>query len=129
MSSAVRNTILFSFLFIYSLSLFRSVMPYIEYNLNKEFIIAELCENKDKPELKCNGTCHLAKQIEKAVDEDFDDKDKAPSVKLEYSVTAHLSSLQEVKFYLWSSVTDIPFVDKYKEQTDLRIFIPPPQIS
>ncbi len=129
MSSAVRKTILFSFLFMYSLSIFKTVIPYVEYKLNKDYIIAKLCENKDKPELKCNGTCHLAKQIEKAVEEDFDTKGKIPSVKIEYSVIAHINSLPEFKFYLWSTSNNIPFVNKYKEQTNLQIFIPPPQIS
>jgi hypothetical protein len=30
------------------------------YLLNKEYITAQFCINKDKPELKCNGKCHLA---------------------------------------------------------------------
>lgn len=38
----------------------------IAFNLNQEYIAAELCENKDKPELGCEGHCYLEKQIEKA---------------------------------------------------------------
>lgn len=29
------------------------------YVLNKEYITDYFCENKDTPELKCNGKCHL----------------------------------------------------------------------
>jgi len=36
------------------------------YNINIEYIITELCENKDKPELKCNGKCYLKKKLGKA---------------------------------------------------------------
>lgn len=36
------------------------------YNINIEYIISELCENKDKPELKCNGKCYLKKKLGKA---------------------------------------------------------------
>lgn len=43
----------------------RPIQPYVEYFLNKEYIVEFLCINKDKPELKCDGKCHLAKQIKK----------------------------------------------------------------
>ena len=33
------------------------------YELNKVAIEKEFCENKAKPELKCNGKCHLSKQL------------------------------------------------------------------
>ncbi|WP_405569959.1 hypothetical protein [Winogradskyella sp. Asnod2-B02-A] len=33
------------------------------YQLNIDYIIETYCINTDKPELKCNGKCHLAKQL------------------------------------------------------------------
>ncbi|GAA3783711.1 hypothetical protein GCM10022271_15030 [Corallibacter vietnamensis] len=33
------------------------------YELNIDYIIKTYCINTDKPELKCNGKCHLAKQL------------------------------------------------------------------
>ena len=43
----------------------RPVKPYVEYILNQDYIAEFLCINKDKPELQCNGKCHLVKEIEK----------------------------------------------------------------
>ncbi len=40
--------------------------PIIEYIINYEYISKELCENKAKPELQCNGKCHLMKELAKA---------------------------------------------------------------
>lgn len=37
----------------------------IWYVANKEYVAKELCVNKAKPQLKCNGKCHLAKQLKK----------------------------------------------------------------
>ena len=48
----------------------RPVQPYIEYILNQDYIAEFLCINKDKPELKCNGKCHLVKEIEKQQQQD-----------------------------------------------------------
>lgn len=36
----------------------------IWYVANKEYVAKELCINKAKPQLKCNGKCHLAKQLQ-----------------------------------------------------------------
>lgn len=33
------------------------------YHFNKASITAKYCENKAKPKLKCNGQCHLRKQL------------------------------------------------------------------
>lgn len=34
------------------------------YELNIDTIIEKYCVNKDKPQLACNGKCHLAKQLQ-----------------------------------------------------------------
>lgn len=39
---------------------------YAEFELNQKFIAAELCENKDKPQLHCNGKCYLMKKLKDA---------------------------------------------------------------
>ncbi len=37
---------------------------YIAYfELNIDYIVATYCENKAKPQLQCNGKCHLADQL------------------------------------------------------------------
>jgi hypothetical protein len=36
-----------------------------DYEMNKEFIAKNLCENKEKPKSTCNGKCHLAKELKK----------------------------------------------------------------
>lgn len=45
----------------------------LEYNK----YVTVLCENRDKPEMKCNGQCHLAKEL-KAVNEPADAKGTTP---------------------------------------------------
>ena len=45
----------------------------VHYQLNKEYIAQNLCENKNKPMMHCNGKCHLRKQLSEQ-----DKKDKSP---------------------------------------------------
>lgn len=53
---------------VYLLALCKPFFPLAEYTLNKAYIAKTLCENKGKPELQCEGKCHLAKEITKAND-------------------------------------------------------------
>lgn len=47
----------------------------INFEFNKDFIIAKFCENKAKPKVRCNGKCHLKKQLQK---EDKKEKQQNP---------------------------------------------------
>jgi hypothetical protein len=46
----------------------KPIFPVIEYIVNYDYISKVLCENKDKPQLKCNGKCHLMKELAKAAE-------------------------------------------------------------
>lgn len=35
----------------------------VDYIVNYDYISTQLCENKEKPELECNGKCHLKKEL------------------------------------------------------------------
>jgi len=47
------------------LMLVKPVWPIVEYITKYDYIISVLCENKDQPELECNGKCYLSKQLAK----------------------------------------------------------------
>lgn len=44
---------------------FRGAFILVNYEINKDYISHNLCENKDKPQMHCEGKCHLRKQLEK----------------------------------------------------------------
>ncbi|MDP5104728.1 MAG: hypothetical protein NWQ31_00995 [Polaribacter sp.] len=60
-------SIIFSTLILYN-SL-RVSITYIYYNVDTAGFIEALCENKDKPEMQCNGKCHLKKITQNKPDE------------------------------------------------------------
>lgn len=57
------NTIV---LVLFLLPQFSNTILWVNYELNKKAITEEFCVNKEKPELKCNGKCHLAEQLTKS---------------------------------------------------------------
>lgn len=67
----------------------KPVFPLIDYAVNYKYIATVLCENKAKPELQCNGKCHLMKSLGKNAETDS-------SQPLEKKTT---SSEKEVLFY------------------------------
>lgn len=48
------------------LILLRPIFPVIDYVVNYDYIAKVLCENKEKPQMNCNGKCHLMKEMAKA---------------------------------------------------------------
>ena len=52
---------------VFSLVL-KPVFPLVEYAVNYDHIAKVLCVNKAKPKLKCNGKCHLMKELAKAAE-------------------------------------------------------------
>jgi hypothetical protein len=62
----LRKSFAIFFLCVYSLVLLKPLFPFVDYALNKEYISKNLCENRNKPKLNCNGKCHLMKQLKKA---------------------------------------------------------------
>ena len=48
----------------------KPVFPFVDYVVNYDYISKVLCENKAKPEMKCNGKCHLMKELAKASEEE-----------------------------------------------------------
>lgn len=44
----------------------RTAMPILDYAVNYDYISTQLCENRAKPELRCNGKCYVKKEILKS---------------------------------------------------------------
>ncbi len=48
------------------------------YHVNKDYIARVLCENRDKPQLHCDGKCYLAKKLK--TQQDKQDKETTERV-------------------------------------------------
>jgi len=69
------------------------ISVYLSYQLNKEYIATELCENKDRPELACNGQCVLMKKLQQINRQAQDEKtDKLMVFSLSFKYLHSLST-------------------------------------
>ena len=58
---SVKNVILI----LAVIMLTKPLWPVLNYVANYKYIVNELCENRDKPEMHCNGKCYLTKELAK----------------------------------------------------------------
>ena len=58
------SVILLSFVIL--LQPLSKLMLVAEYQVNKNYIAEFLCVNKSRPQLKCEGKCHLSKELKEA---------------------------------------------------------------
>jgi len=50
--------------------LLKPIFPVIQYAIDYNHISKVLCVNKEKPQLHCNGKCHLMKELAKAAEKE-----------------------------------------------------------
>lgn len=97
---------------------FNKVAIIIDYVVNKDFIANTLCENKEKPELKCHGKCQMSKRL---VAEER--KTKAP-------VNTNLADKFEIQLYYEEITNSMIFfvLDSEYTQTHQTSHYTPPVI-
>lgn len=68
------------FYLLYLVAMVRPMIPIIDYYANYNYIATELCENRDKPFLECNGKCYLAKELNKVNHENHTNESNLPKI-------------------------------------------------
>lgn len=51
---------------LYLTLVFKPLLPFLDYQINRDFIAQNLCEKKNDPIPICGGTCYLNKELKKA---------------------------------------------------------------
>lgn len=99
----------------------------VHYAMEYDYYANVLCENKDKPELHCNGSCHLAAELT------VSDQPQAPiypSIRT-FSVESCVPSTMELtSFIAVDEVVEYTcFFRAELVSSDLPIHSPPPKVS
>ena len=105
------------------------MMPlvYLDYQVRKDFIATVLCINKDKPEMRCQGKCHLRKQLTKAHNQKTDKKSPALS-KNNFEIYHHILSTFYLESVIYSEIIlPIPPYQFSLNATVLETLFHPPE--
>lgn len=115
-------------LIIVFLFLARPVHPVVEYFVNYDYISKVLCENKDKPQMKCNGKCHLMKELAKASESENNDSKDKKTASTEFEVLFFEKAF-ELKFaqpiFFNNKMVNSDYSDLYVYQNVFSFFHPP----
>lgn len=74
------------------------------FHLNREYIAKVLCENRARPQLKCNGKCYLAKKLKQQQQK----QDKETSERVENMPVVQLYIFKAPLFSFEASVFELP---------------------
>jgi hypothetical protein len=66
----IRRIIALTLLLALLSSILSKLFVYAEFKSNQATIAATLCENRDRPELNCQGKCYLMKKLKAAEDKE-----------------------------------------------------------
>lgn len=97
------------------------------YNINKEYVAATLCENKDKPELDCEGQCFLEKKLAQ-VENEQDGENNLPSKEFKTKLPPFIITTTSIIYTTLHSVADKEaslYQNLYKFHLISSIFHPP----
>jgi len=106
--------------------------PVVDYAINYDYIVNVLCENKDKPEMQCNGKCYLTKEL--AEEAGIDDNNPY-SGKTSKTEIPQFIILEHIKEYTFSIENDLDSLENigYKPNLNSFLFISkihhPPQLG
>lgn len=93
---------------------------------NYDYISKELCKNKAKPELKCNGKCHLKAELAKASEENTPASQESKSnINLEILFLETLPVFKFNRIFIEKEQVSIAYSRLYFRLHSTSIFHPP----
>ncbi len=81
---------------------------WLNYELNKDYIARNICENRNKPRSCCKGKCFLKKQMAKA-----DKEENLPG-------NSHKEKYEEIYFFVSERIVYPPSIKEITKQYYLR---------
>lgn len=105
-----------------------SKLSYLVYfHINQQAIIAAHCVNKDKPEMKCDGKCHLKSQMTLLEEEKTEAPAPIPSTFLQIELTVFINLLETLNCNISNKASKTVFsMESFAFQAVVHeIFSPP----
>lgn len=106
----------------------KPIFPVIDYVVNYHYIATVLCVNKAKPQMHCNGKCHLMKEMAKESESEKPISSDKKSVAFEYEILffQRIEPILPIQgFYPLSPKMKVRYSNLYTYLDNKRFFHPP----
>ncbi|GAB3960368.1 hypothetical protein GCM10028805_57850 [Spirosoma harenae] len=99
------------------------------YHLNKDYIARVLCENRNKPQLHCDGKCYLAKRLK--AQQDKHDKETTERIQQTSPIQLYCEAYFQFDFKASPTVLQSPrFAYQLSSYSSyIRDFLRPPRLG
>lgn len=94
-------------LFVAIIMLIKPIWPLAEYAVNYDYIVENLCENRNRPAMQCDGKCYLAKQLAK----ESEGSDKNPFEGKRFNAEIQFLDFREKDFLLVTQPGFVPIIE------------------
>ncbi|MCR4416180.1 MAG: hypothetical protein NUV92_00340 [Ignavibacteria bacterium] len=123
----VRNTISTLLILFYFILINGELVSLAEYYIRYDYIVKNLCVQRNKLKNTCKGSCHLKENLDK-VDENSKEIPKSIEFRNLISVDTHLNTVNHNYDYSLYVISFL-ILNKldYKQQTDIDVLTPPPK--
>lgn len=119
----------FALVIIFCYAECKSILPFLDYYFNYDYITEVLCINRNQPISTCNGKCYLAKKLKQSQETSKPEK-SVPKAELEK--TPMLSSGYVIKinthYNLDPNWKNIGYLAKSMKQVFISPPTPPPKV-
>lgn len=129
----MRQLVSIGFILVLLSKLIYGVVFQVHFYWNQKEITRLECENKDRPEMKCNGKCYLAKQLEKAENELQQKKSEQQKTLKDFKLLESESfisldnfSLPTISFFDITVENQLIFYQSLASKTHLNAIFHPP---
>ncbi|GAA3976243.1 hypothetical protein [Mucilaginibacter dorajii] len=105
---------------------FSRFFVYAGFELNRNYIVTKLCENRDKPAVHCDGKCYFAKKVKQADDKQASDERQSQKSLFQ---EVFLISSTDIQFHTsLLQVISTPY-DNSLPPTPAAVIFQPPQLG
>jgi len=123
----MKNILVYFLAILICLPLFSKVSVVLVWKINQKYIIENLCVNKTKPKLKCNGKCHLMSNLNDIRKEpNAPMPEKVKELKLQPIISVLLQEVFDVPYINMHTAYAVNYDENYLDRlSDKSIFVPP----
>ncbi|WP_276090199.1 hypothetical protein [Pedobacter sp. JY14-1] len=105
---------------------FSGLWVFLGFEVNQRYIVRELCENRDKPELHCNGKCYLMKKLKQAQEKEQKQERQSQKSQVQDAITGYVIVFRQ---YAFAEIDlHVPFSTGMPCSIRNSIFHPPQQV-
>ena len=98
----------------------------IDYALNYEKIVDELCENRTEPELLCNGFCYLKKEVNKTEQTQKENRFVKNQVKILDAIVPIKQFISTKKYFTNENNSHLDYYQAINSEHIIRLVFHPP---